>query len=365
MKYIPFLPLFRLIKIAIKGGGFSLRGLKNLPVWLAKTILLEPLRIIEAIFYEHKINHHVIKQSPVFILGHYRSGTTYLHQLFSKDPRFGWQTLFEEVAPEIMFLAEKPLVPIMQFISDALNARNNYHRIRLKWDFPAEEEVAMMGMLSEHTSYWGFLFPENFIEYYSAYLNFTDQHLKEKWQKDYTWLLKKLSIKNEDKRLVLKSPPNTARIKELLALFPDARFIYLSRDPYELYSSASRLWDVILKYDSLGPCRNIDSSEYIYKGLEIMLDRYFETRHSIPPGQLMEIDYNCLLHQPIPTLESIYHYLKLPDFEYCRPMQQSFANEQNKYEVMQHRLPEAKRSEISKRWSRYIKDYERIKMGNN
>jgi hypothetical protein len=45
----------------------------------------------------------------------------------------------------------------------------------------------------------------------------------------------------QDKRLVLKSPPHTARVRLLREIFPGAKFVHISRDPYEIYQSTKRV----------------------------------------------------------------------------------------------------------------------------
>jgi len=42
-----------------------------------------PFRISERLKFDNKINNVEINESPVFLLGHWRSGTTDLHNLFS------------------------------------------------------------------------------------------------------------------------------------------------------------------------------------------------------------------------------------------------------------------------------------------
>lgn len=70
---------------------------------------------------------------------------------------------------------------------------------------------------------------------------------EDKWSKSFLYLIRKLVVRenksNVDKknrRLVIKSPVHTARVPLLKKLFPNAKFIYIHRHPYEIYQSASR-----------------------------------------------------------------------------------------------------------------------------
>ena len=83
--------------------------LKNAPVTLKKIplavayILREtlslPLRLAERLFYSGAVNRQLIDPCPVFILGHWRSGTTFLHELLSKDTRFGYINFYKALFP--------------------------------------------------------------------------------------------------------------------------------------------------------------------------------------------------------------------------------------------------------------------------
>ena len=60
------------------------------------------------------------------------------------------------------------------------------------------------------------------------------------------YFVKKISYKYIGKRVLLKSPANTGRIKEILEVYPDACFIHIHRDPYAVYQSNVKLYEKIL-----------------------------------------------------------------------------------------------------------------------
>ena len=56
---------------------------------LSKTIL-KPFRVLQRLLFDTKINKIDLQtKQPVFIIGHWRSGTTHLHYVFHKDNQFG------------------------------------------------------------------------------------------------------------------------------------------------------------------------------------------------------------------------------------------------------------------------------------
>ena len=76
---IPFYPLIQMIRVQLKHGILRPTRWHLILIWLVKLIVIEPFRIIEAcvmvVLPDRKVR-------PIFILGFYRSGTTYLQELF-------------------------------------------------------------------------------------------------------------------------------------------------------------------------------------------------------------------------------------------------------------------------------------------
>ena len=77
-------------------------SLKKLPQVFLITfliILFSPWAIIEKILSWRKIKKVELKEQPIFILGHWRQGTTLLHDLFNCNPDWAFMTLFESIFP--------------------------------------------------------------------------------------------------------------------------------------------------------------------------------------------------------------------------------------------------------------------------
>ena len=166
------LPLYTFLKIAIENGGFSFKGSKNIPSWLIKTILFEPLRWTELAMYNKKVREHTITTDPVFILGFYRSGTSYLHQFLTLDDRFGYHSNFQMVFPEMMLISERWLSPMFEFIFRLLKIQDPIHRTPLSFRFPGEEDGAMTTSLNPRGASWGYFFPKAMDKYFQKYVLF-------------------------------------------------------------------------------------------------------------------------------------------------------------------------------------------------
>ena len=152
------LPIYTFVKIVIRNGGITLIGLLKLPFWLLKTVIFEPLRWLE-LSYNKQLRQHRITKDPVFILGFYRSGTSYLHEFLTQDERFGYHTNFQMIFPEIMLIGEKWLSPLFNFIFRAFSLTDPVHRGRLSLKFPGEEDGAMTTFINPRGAAWGYFFP--------------------------------------------------------------------------------------------------------------------------------------------------------------------------------------------------------------
>jgi omega-hydroxy-beta-dihydromenaquinone-9 sulfotransferase len=359
MKHIFPLPIYIFLRLVIKNGGLSSRGLKNTPPWILKTILFEPLRWIELALYNQKISQHRIHRHPLFILGYYRSGTSYLHQCLVQDDRFGYHSNFQMVLPEVMLSTEKALLPVFEFICRLFNITDSVHRVPLSFRFPGEEDAAMTTYLDPQGAQWGYFFPGMMHEQFQKYVlfeNISEAEL-ETWKQSFIFLLKKISLATHQKQLVLKSPPNTARIKLLLSIFPDAKFIFIHRNPYQVYASNKRFWEVVQKVYALQDTKSVDVNSIILDTYSQMMHRYLQEKDLVPPGQLTELAYDDFVQNPVASLRNAYGALHLDNFSYCEGKMQSFTGNQKQFVQLKHLLPESERSMVSEKLEPIIRHW--------
>ena len=353
------LPVYTLLKIVYQNGGSTLRGLRLLPLWLIKTVLLEPLRWVE-LTYNKKISRHTITKDPVFILGYYRSGTSYLHEFMTKDDRFGYHTVFQMVLPELMLSTEKILSPFLDFIFRSLNIQDPVHRTPFSFRYPGEEDAAMTTALNPGGVQWGHIYPKLMEKQFRKYVLFEDisPSEKEAWERDFIFLLKKISLANYGKQLVLKSPPNTARIKLLLSLFPKAKFIMIHRNPYEVYASNKRFWKVTNETYGMGDLQSVDVNAFILDTYAKTTQRYLLEKDMIPEGQLIEVRYEDFIQKPLENMRKIYETLHLDDFGYCESKMQSYVEGQKSFVRLNHEFPANEKEQVSQKLEPYIRHWD-------
>lgn len=357
------IPFYLFCKTIKKYGGLSGRGLFHALPWIAKTTAFEPFRWIELALYNKKIKSSAIETDPLFILGYYRSGTTYLQNMFMQDNRLGYTSIYQTIFPELMLAFEKRLTPFLEKISKAFKMQNHFHRIPFTWYSPGEEDVAMISFINVNAAQWGVLFPEKAIETFTKYALFENISPEElhNWKNSYLYLIKKISIVNNGKPLVLKSPLNTARVNQLLSLFPNAKFVYISRNPVHVYASSKRLWEMIIQNYILGRCSAVNIQQIIIDTYSRSIDSYMKYKVLIPQGRLIEISYEDFIMQPIDTIKQIYDRLSLGNFDFCNEAMNRYVLDQQKYKTLKYVLDQKELNLIEHQLAPYIHYWSQIK----
>ena len=202
-------------------------------------------------------------------------------------------------------------------------------------DLPMEETFAMLTITDQHL-YHLIAFPENYERYVEyAFLEDLPREQRARWLREYDRFLRKLSLANGGRRLLLKSPDNTARIKELMGMYPEARYINIHRDPYAAVRSTVHMFQKQMELLRLSPLPEGDMEELIEDvviGLfRRMYREFFEVMRFLPENRLAEVEYAAFVQQPLESLERIYTRLELPGFREARPALEAYAETQRGY----------------------------------
>jgi hypothetical protein len=222
---------------------------------------------------------------------------------------------------------------------------------------PQEDEFAL-GNMGCPTPYWRMAFPNE----PPCYMELLDMdgvadELLERWKRDIVWFVKALTY-HKQKQLILKSPPHTGRVGLLAELFPEAKFIHITRDPENLFASSRRLWPSLDFAQGLQVPKNEALDEYILTAFERMYHGFETQRSSLDPANICDVRYEDLARDPLEHVRSIYERLELGDFEAMRPALQSYVADLKGYQANQHpELEPEIRGEIRRRWAGYFEKY--------
>jgi hypothetical protein len=305
-----FINLLRLL--AQNNFRIDLIGIPRLVYSGFLSLVLSPLNVIERIKSNKKINNTKISKHPIFIIGHWRSGTTYIHNLMSQDKKFSYPTTFQTIAPAVFLNFEKLIKPI---VVSSLPPTRPMDHIELNADYPQEDEYGI-GNLSPYSYYNGWCFPKNRDFYYNfVTMNNTKPHHIKQWKKIYLYFLKKVTVYNNGKQLILKNPSNLGRVKYLLELFPNAKFVHIYRNPYHTFFSKSHnIEKEMTLYCLQKPASKEDFELAMVNQYKKMYENYFNDKKLIAKGNLVEVKYEDLIKDPYKVIKKIYKELKLSGF---------------------------------------------------
>ncbi|MFW9924598.1 MAG: sulfotransferase [Candidatus Thorarchaeota archaeon] len=319
------------------------------------TLLTAPFALYEKIRYGRKIRKTEIQHPPVFIIGHWRSGTTYLHSLMIQDTKFAYVSNMVAFMPSY-FISSGGI--FKHILKKLLPAKRRMDNITLGLNEPQEEEYAIAN-LSNLSLYHGMAFPQNF-RHYSKYCSMEGLPKKtiQRWKKIFVDFLKKITFFSNGKQLILKNPSNTFRVKLLLELFPNAKFIHIYRNPYEVFLSTWKMYSEMFPYFFLqDPFSEEEGKELILDLYEEMFERYFEEKMFIPKENLIEIKYEDMVDNPIEGLNEIYNKLQLGNFDEIKDNFISYLNTTKNYKRNEHQIDENLKLKINERWHATIEKW--------
>jgi hypothetical protein len=190
--------------------------------------------------------------------------------------------------------------------------------VRLQWKTPYEDEFALAGGHGI-SPYISFAFPAQ-RDYYDRYLTLHDLTDRERaeWIEHWRTFLQKLTWKY-DRPLVLKSPCHTCRIKTILDVFPDAKFVNIHRNPFDVFRSTRHMIGIIDRYWAMQRAPLESWETRALHQYRQMYEVYFAERSLIPAGRLCETSYESLDADPVNQVRRIYESLELPDFAEFAP----------------------------------------------
>jgi hypothetical protein len=284
------------------------------------TLATGPLRVCERVCHGRAIRRTPIHPEPIFIIGHWRSGTTHLQNLLALDENLGSLTTFQAMAPGFCLVGDGA---IKRFIARQAAARyptRLIDNIPLAFDAPQEDEFGLAN-LSPHAFIHTFSFPRHAEEIFQRSVLFDGLSAKEhaRWIETYLRLLQTVTRASGGRRLVVKNCAHTARIPTLLGLFPNAKFVHIHRNPYEVYLSTLHMHRTVFPRSQLQTVEAERIEANVLRFYDILMRRFLADRSRIPTGNLVEIRFADLEAAPIEQLRRIYDGLHLPGFAAAKP----------------------------------------------
>lgn len=311
--------------------------------------------VFDRLILSHLVRRTKLREPPLFVLGHWRSGTTLLHELLILDPRHTYPNTYQCFEPQ-HFLWTEWFVPFLT--SWLLPATRPMDDVQAGWDRPQEDEFALanLGLPSPYLC-WAFPNHGPVADEYLDLVSLPEAE-REHWKRVWFDFIQRIALVN-NRRIVLKSPTHTARVKTILEVFPDAKFIHIVRDPLVIFPSTVRLWRSLCEVQGLQdmhePVNWIETS--VLDTFVRMYERFEKDRELISRGQLIDVRYEDLAADPVGELRNIYEQLDLGDFQRAEPAVRAFARKKRDYRRNQYDLPPEVVERVRRRWAPYFQRY--------
>ena len=129
----------------------------------------------------------------------------------------------------------------------------------------------------------------------------------------------KISLWNTNgTQFLSKNPPHTGRVKELVKMFPNAKFIYLMRNPYTVFESTRSFFTNTIQPLKLQDISNDEIEKNILSIYAKLYHKYEADKSCIPAGNLMEVKFEDFEADAMRMTEQIYRGLSIPGFAEAR-----------------------------------------------
>jgi hypothetical protein len=223
--------------------------------------------------------------------------------------------------------------------------------VRLNVAYPQEEEFALTNI--NPWNYYQFMyFPYDYKEYYDKYIRFKNISEKSlrKWKNDYQQMVKKAMINSGGEIPLLKNPCNTGRIKILLDIYPNAKFIFIIRNPILVFLSSKKFFAELLPTLWFHTMDEADMEEMIFNTYNMLIQDYQDIKAQIPSDNLIEIKFDEYEKAPLTFLKNLYQQFNISGFDKAEKVFTEYINSQSGYRKNKYIISQELLDRIRDRW---------------
>jgi len=254
--------------------------------------------------------------APVFIVGHWRSGTTHLHNVLCQSGDFAYISPLEAGLPWDVRGIARFLKPLL---AKVLPEDRYIDNVAVNIDSPQEDSIALANMIPL-SYYHSLYFPQRFDFHFNRGVFFDGVSEEEinLWKKYLTYFLGKISMGHDTKPVLIKNPVYSAHIPRLLEMWPDAKFIHMYRNPYDIYPSTKHFYSSLLQELSLQDYTHIDISQLVLTTYPRLMHTMLRDSAKLPDNQFVQVRFEAFEQQPMDELERIYAQLDIAGFDIAK-----------------------------------------------
>lgn len=348
-------PIVEYVNAVLKYGADRRYYARSL-LYFVKFLPWEPFRLGERVVARARGEKQEIPKPPLFLLGYYRSGTSHLQDTLLCDPQLGYMNFYQCFFPAAFTSTERWVKPVFERIVRRMGMLHPAHGIPFSFELPAEEDVSMVASGFRLAANWGQTVPKHFKEIYERSClmeTITEDELAE-WKRELHDLLYRVSKANGHKRLLLKSPPQLSRLAILREMYPGAKFLFIRRNPYDVFASNKKLWKSFEKTW----LQDVDADavrEYILWSFDRCHRAYERDKRALGKNELVEMSFEDFRRAPMATMRRIYDVLELGDFADVKDRFAAYLDRTHEASQPPYHLTEEERRAVDARLGRWIR----------
>jgi hypothetical protein len=269
----------------------------------------------------------------------------------------GYVTTYHSVFPDSLFSWMGGFI-FKNFMRLLIAPTRKGDNVRMNPDFPQEEEFAT-GSQVPVCFYNFFIFPERILDFYRLYIDFEqlNEQCLRTWQHDYRLTLKKALKNTGTIRFISKNPSNTGRIRAILELFPNARFIHIHRNPVIVFLSTRHFFRELMPVLQLHSIPEERLEEMIFEVFDRIMHKYLRDRSQIPVENLLEVSFDDLETEPLRVLERIYTQFGIPGFDDAKSSFVNYLQQSQGYRKNVHHISRKHLEKILQKWDFAMKEW--------
>ena len=315
--------------------------------WSSLFALIDNARFAKSIVRIDKI------PAPIFIIGHWRTGTTLLHKLMSLDPNLIAPTLFHVAIPDGFLSSYKFYKPIMKLM---VSRHRPMDMVKMGIDEPQEDEYAIFRM-TDFSPLERLIFPETpgyFLMARDSFLPVEEKRTE--WDNALLLFFRKLYYFS-GKTIVSKNPFNSLRINELRKIFPEARFIHIYRHPFKVIPSTINMFDIVQNQNCLNKNGAKPTISEVSKVFDNIMTKIRHDLNALPKEFYQEIKFEEFEADPLQSLKSLYQTMKLEFSDEFKQKASIYLSEVKDYQKNEFHLTEEEKNTISTSLEHHMKYY--------
>lgn len=230
-------------------------------------------------------------RAPLVIVGPARSGTTRLQRMLAADTRFQHLKAWEgfnpaprgAVSAADRAVRHREAEKILRLRKRLFPGADTTHPMEADW---AEEEILLLDLSFCGLSPLAFYAVPGYRRWFLGH----DRSAAYRYMADLMRLVSWSRGDGEDKPWVLKTPQHMLDLDLLLKVFPDARLVFIHRDPVKTTASTLSLaWHLAVQHTDR-PCRAATRDTWL-ELCERMARRCLDVRATLPTAQQLDVYY--------------------------------------------------------------------------